>query len=124
MAKVLIVDDEFGSRDSSQALLEVEGFEVEVAASGREALELQQRFQPDVLVVDRILGGEIDGMEVVKLSRDVDPKLPVVVITGYVSAELEAQIESMPLVQCMLKPIPPEEFIEAVRKASQHRAVQ
>jgi len=118
MAKILIVDDDDSCRDASRVLLCGEGFEVETAADGREALDLATRFMPDVLLVDWMLQDHMDGVEVARALQSTAPQMRALVITGYLSAELEERIAEFPFARCLTKPLPPGDLIEAVRKAA------
>ena len=62
--RILVVDDERAVRESLRRALELEGYEVELAGDGREALDrLEADPQPDALVLD-VLMPEVDGLEV------------------------------------------------------------
>jgi DNA-binding response OmpR family regulator len=65
MTRVLVVDDEAGLRRALAANLRARGYEVDLAASGEEALALAARGHPDVVILDLGLPG-IDGVEVVR----------------------------------------------------------
>ena len=118
MAKILIVDDDDSCRDASRVLLCGEGFEVQTAADGREALDLATRFVPDVLLVDWMLQDHMDGLEVARALRSTAPQMRALVITGYLSAELEERIAEFPFARYLTKPLPPGDLITAVRKAA------
>lgn len=118
MTKVLIVDDEQACRDSLLLLLSFEDFEVRVAANAREAVAATVADVPDVLVVDWLLTGLMDGLQVIEAVRVANPKLQSVVVTGYLSAEIEARIKAVPGVQYLAKPFVPDELIAAVRRAA------
>lgn len=118
MAKILIVDDEPSCRDATRVLLSGEGFEVETAADGREALEAAKRFLPDVLLVDWMLRDKMDGLEVARAVRATIPGMRTIVITGYLSPDLEERIEQVPFTRHLTKPVPSGELIAAVRKAA------
>jgi len=78
---VLIVDDEAEIRESLQTLLELEGFEVEVAGSGEDGLAAMADRPFDLVLLDLTLPGR-NGMEILSEIRTHDPRLPVIMITA------------------------------------------
>jgi DNA-binding NtrC family response regulator len=82
---VLVVDDERGPRLALQLILQGP-FRVLTADSGEEALEILQQDDIDTVTLDLKMPG-LGGQNTLSLIRDVDPELPVVIITGYGSYE-------------------------------------
>ena len=118
MAKVLIVDDEHACCDSVRLLLSLENFDVRVASSGDEAEQAAASFLPDVVIVDWLLRGPKDGLEVVEALRRFNPRLQAVLVTGYPSAEVEQRIRAVPDAQYLAKPFPPDDLIAATYRAA------
>src|SRR6516162_2373484 len=83
---VLIVDDEAEIRESLQTLLDLEGFEVDTAASGEEGLSQMADRPFDLVLLDLTLPGR-NGMEILSEIRTHDPHLPVIMITAYGTVE-------------------------------------
>jgi two-component system, OmpR family, response regulator MprA len=80
--KILVVDDERAVRESLRRALELEGYQIELAADGREALErLEAEPQPDALILDLLMPG-IDGLEVCRRLRNTGSSLPVLMLTA------------------------------------------
>jgi len=119
MTRVLIVDDEQACRDSLRLLLSLEGFEVEVAADGGEAVEAGLRFVPEILVVDWMLRDQRDGLAVAAALRQVNPKLETIAVSGHPHADLESNLKGLAATQYLSKPFLPAELIEAVRRAAE-----
>ena len=68
--RILVVDDERAVRDALRRALELQGYEVELAADGAEALAaLEANGQPDAVVLDILMPG-IDGLEVCRQIRE------------------------------------------------------
>ena len=94
--RILIADDQADIRNALQLLLGEEGYEVGAAASPRELLELLERRDFDVALIDlnytRDTTSGQEGFELLERMRAVDPTLPVLVITGWgsVSGAVEA----------------------------------
>jgi two-component system, OmpR family, response regulator MprA len=80
--KIMVVDDERAVRDSLRRALELQGYEVELASDGAEALELlAANGQPDAIVLDILMPG-IDGLEVCRQLRRRGNGVPVLMLTA------------------------------------------
>jgi two-component system, OmpR family, response regulator MprA len=80
--KILVVDDERAVRDSLRRALELQGYEVELAGDGAEALaRLAENGQPDAVVLDILMPG-IDGLEVCRQIRRRGSSVPVLMLTA------------------------------------------
>jgi len=115
MKRVLVVDDEPICLEASCALLSLHRYEVRAAESGERALDIASDFSPDILVVDRMLGGSLDGIEVAETLLKDNSQLAVLVVTGYASEDLACWVEKGCRVMCLTKPVAPDLLIEAVR---------
>jgi len=114
-AKVLIVDDEeFYSRSLSW-LLNDEGYDVRTAATGAAAIDEARQFGPDILVVDWILRGGIDGVEVARRLRAARPDIKTIFVTGYAGSELREHIGADLPATILEKPFGPEDLLSALR---------
>jgi CheY-like chemotaxis protein len=82
MKKILIVDDEESIRLLYKEELEEDGFAVEVARNGKEALEKLSLFRPDLITLD-IKMPVMDGIEALKRIRVVDRHLPIILCSAY-----------------------------------------
>src|SRR5881296_3840119 len=80
--KILVVDDERAVRDSLRRALELEGYEIELAGDGREALyRLDSDSQPDAIILDVLMPG-LDGLEVCRRLRATGNSVPVLMLTA------------------------------------------
>jgi two-component system, cell cycle sensor histidine kinase and response regulator CckA len=87
---ILLVDDDEAVRESSQELLVQLGYQVQVAASGTEALSLFQSSHQDFdLVILDLVMPDIHGSEVLSAMRKISPTIPVLLISGFSAMELE-----------------------------------
>jgi CheY-like chemotaxis protein len=82
MKKILVVDDEESIRFLYKEELEEEGFIVELAQNGEEALEKLPFFKPDLITLD-IKMPVMDGIEALKRIREVERQLPVILCSAY-----------------------------------------
>jgi two-component system response regulator MprA len=85
--KVLVVDDERAVRDSLRRALELEGYDVELAADGAEALyRLESNGQPDAVILDVLMPG-VDGLEVSRRLRSKGNGVPILMLTARTEVE-------------------------------------
>jgi CheY-like chemotaxis protein len=82
MKKILVVDDEENIRLLYQEELEEDGYTVDVAAHGQEALEKLNTFQPDLVTLDIRMPG-MDGVETLRKIKEVQRDLPVILCSAY-----------------------------------------
>jgi len=92
--RLLIVDDEEIMRTFLNEVLRDEGYEIELAASGREAVDLLVGATFDIVLTDIVMP-ELDGLGVVAASKKLPYEVDVIVMTGY--ASMETAVESMKL---------------------------
>ena len=80
--KILIVDDDAHIRRLYKEELEEEGYEVVVAATGAEGMELFERENPDLVTLD-ILMPDIDGIKLLRQMKEKRPRVPIIMSTAY-----------------------------------------
>ncbi len=80
-SKILVVDDEVRLVRLVRGVLEADGFDVQTASTGRQGLELVEVGQPDLVLLDILLPGEMDGYEVCRRIRQRFP-VPVIMLTA------------------------------------------
>ena len=91
--KVLVVDDERAVRDSLRRALELEGYDVELAADGAEALyRLESNGQPDAVILDVLMPG-VDGLEVSRRLRRKGNTVPILMLTA--RTEVESRVAGL-----------------------------
>jgi two-component system response regulator MprA len=92
--QILVVDDERAVRESLRRALELEGYDVELAADGREALERLESDvrEPDAVLLD-VLMPQVDGLEVCRRLRRAGSRLPILMLTA--RAEVENRVEGL-----------------------------
>ena len=114
--RILVVDDEMIVCESCQRILEEEGYEVEIALSGKEAFEKMKSNPFDIVITDLKMPG-IDGMEVLKTLRKEYPDAIVIMITGYSTVETAVEAMKLGAFDYIPKPFTPDEVSVVVKKA-------
>ena len=111
-----MVDDEPLVRRFAVRVLEEQGFRVSQAADGAEALRLLLEEPPDVdAVVSDIVMPRLNGVELMQILSSTHPQLPVLLMSGYASGELEGMGIAAPCA-ILPKPFAPERLVEELRR--------
>ncbi len=113
--RILVVDDELIVRESLRDWLTEDGFEVEMAESGPEALEKMARQVYNLMLLDIKMPG-MDGVEVLKRSKELRPELPVVMMTAYATVETAVEAMKIGALDYLMKPFDPETLAPLVVK--------
>ncbi len=119
---VVVADDEASARSGLEALLRDEGFEVVLAEDGATALARVQESAPDILVTDLHMPG-MDGVELLRRAREVDPDLIVVLMTAFAEVET-AKGARQGAEQYLTKPLQIDELVLVLRRALERRSLR
>jgi two-component system response regulator MprA len=113
--KILVVDDERAVRESLRRALELEGYEIELAEDGAQALErLRSEPEPDAMVLDVLMPG-VDGLEVSRTLRRDGSKLPILMLTARTQVEDRVEGLDAGADDYLTKPFALEELLARVR---------
>ncbi|MFL6260965.1 MAG: sigma-54-dependent transcriptional regulator [Thermoanaerobaculia bacterium] len=115
-ASVLVVDDEAAIRDSLHMILEYEGYRVEEAASGSQALTKVGERAPDAIVLD-IKMPEMDGLEFLKALRERGYEMPVLMISGHADVATAVEATRRGAFDFFEKPLQRERVLLSLRNA-------
>ena len=118
---VLVVDDELVVRDSLKEWLENEGFAVEMAASGSEALDQLTQSDYRLMLLDIKMPG-MDGVEVLQKARESFPDLNVIMMTAYATVETAVEAMKIGALDYLVKPFDPETLVPMVLRIYQNFA--
>ena len=121
--KVLIVDDEAVIRKGLCRVMEARGYQAETSESGFEAVEKLQKEPFSIVVTDLKMPG-MDGIEVLKAIKILQPDVPVIIVTGYSTVGTAVDAMKHGAFDYISKPFTPEQMIEMVEKALEQRTVQ
>jgi two-component system cell cycle response regulator DivK len=115
--KTLLVEDNENNRYLAQFLLEREGFAVELALNGKQALEIARRDHPDLIVMD-IQMPEMDGYETAQRfkSEPALAQIPLVGVSSFVMPGDRARALKSGFAGYIEKPINPDTFAQEVKR--------
>ncbi len=116
MPRLLVVDDEPNVLYSIKKWLQSDALEVDVAQTGRQGLERVRDRCPDVVILDVRLA-DTSGLEVFDRIREIDARLPVILITAYTSTETAIEAMKRGAFEYLLKPVDFHQLREVVQKA-------
>lgn len=116
--KILVIDDEESIRSLLSITLNHKGFETITAEDGEEGIELFQKERPPIVITDLKMPG-MDGIQVLKRIRQLDPDTRVIVVTGH--GDMESAIESLKheASDFINKPIRDEALMIALKRAQE-----
>jgi DNA-binding NtrC family response regulator len=118
-----LIDDEPVIHDVLGQLLTSEGYEVEISASGEEALEKFPSQSFDVILLDLLMPG-MDGIEVLRRIKKVDPQAAVIIITAYGSVESAIAAMKIGALDYVQKPFKHDDLLLAIEKAVERKRLQ
>ena len=114
-ARILVVDDEESIRDLLRLVLTGQGYSVVTASGGEEAIEYLEA-QPFDLVITDLVMPTVNGVEVLRAAKRIDPTYPVIVITGYPSVETVTELVRLGAGDYLTKPFNVDVVIVTVAK--------
>ncbi len=121
--RLLVVDDESNIRDPLVRALALEGYKADGAASGEQALSLLQETSYTLMIIDLQMGG-IDGIELMRRSRRLQPQLLSIVLTGHASLESAIAAVKLHTVDFLQKPVSIRKLISTVDRVLKKHADQ
>jgi len=118
MTKLLLIDDELPTRKVLGIYLRSKGYDVITAADGREGIELFQREKPPIILTDIKMPGT-DGLEVLKIVKQIQPETEVVVVTGHGDVDMAIRALELDASDFITKPIANEALSVALKRAKE-----
>lgn len=117
-ADILVVDDEADIRELVSGLLEDEGHAVRVASNSDEAMAAIRARRPSLALLDIWMqGGGLDGLELLDLIKELDPDLPVVMISGHGNIETAVSALQRGAYDFIEKPFKSDRLVVVVQRA-------
>ncbi|ASR49621.1 response regulator [Paenibacillus kribbensis] len=113
--KVLIVDDQNGIRILLMEVFGSEGYETFQAANGKIALEIVEKEPPDLVLLDMKIPG-MDGLEILKHLKAMNPDIKVIMMTAYGELDMIKEATELGALMHFTKPFDIDEMRIAVNK--------
>ncbi len=120
--RVLAIDDEPSMTEWLKILLEHSGFEVRTALIGTRGEEIFRTWRPDAVVTDMMLP-DVDGIELVRRFKQVDPEAEVIVITGQGNIPRSVEALKAGAFDFLEKPVDAERLLDKLEKALKRRSL-
>jgi len=116
VSTILIIDDDDQLRKSFDKLLKEEGYHSECAASGEAGLKIIEKEIPDLVILDMRLPG-MNGFETFQVIHEIEPKLPVIIMTAYSTTETAIKATKMGAFDYILKPFDIPDMLTVIKQA-------
>ncbi|MDQ1000167.1 response regulator [Neobacillus niacini] len=113
--KILIVDDQFGIRILLNEVFSKEGYQTFQAANGIQALDIVTKHDPDLVLLDMKIPG-MDGIEILKRMKVIDPDIRVIIMTAYGELDMIQEARNLGAITHFAKPFDIDDIRAAVRK--------
>lgn len=120
MSRVLIIDDEEKITRILKEAIAPEGYDIETCAGAEEALPLIEKGNIDIILCDLRLGG-MDGLELLRRSREISPDTDFVMMTAYASASTAVEAMRLGAYEYLIKPFQIDEVTLLLRRISERR---
>ena len=117
-AKIIVVDDDENIRNTMKTILEDEGYIVDLAATGSEAIQKTQKTAYNIALLDIRLP-DMEGVELLKLIKDTVPRTRKIMVTGYPSMQNAISALNKNADAYLIKPIDIEILLKTVKEQLQ-----
>ena len=114
-ARILVVDDDESITNTMKAILEDEGYIVDLAANGREAIKKTEETAYNVALLDIRLP-DMEGVELLKLMNDAVPRTRKIMVTGYPSMQNAINALNKNADVYLIKPVDIEKLLNTVKE--------
>ena len=120
--RVLVIDDMEEQRRFASEMLELLGYRVETAASGEAAIEMVRTSRYDILVLDMIMPGGIDGLATYRAIKAISPSQKAVIASGFSEAANVTRAQELGAGALVRKPYTVMALARAIQQELSHRA--
>lgn len=121
--RLLIVDDEQAHLKTLERLFTRQGYEVHCAANGQEALDLLRKHTIHLLITDLMMPGQVDGMDLLGLSKKLSPETEVILMTAFATVERAVTGMKEGAYDFITKPIKRDTILKSASKALERQAL-
>jgi len=119
-SNILVVDDEPVARQSLTEILRLEGYAVNSVPNGQSAVEYVRTHPIELIIVDLRMPG-MDGLEVIQVVNQISPETEVILLTAFGTTESAVQALRLRVHDYLLKPAPPAQVVNSVKKGLARR---
>jgi len=119
---ILVIDDELGPRESLRMLFK-DDYTVITAESGDKGIQELKKHNPDVIILDLKMPNK-GGLETLEEIRDIDEKVPVIILTGYGDMDAAKKAIHLGAIEFISKPFDIKEMRKIVKRASEKRLIE
>lgn len=116
MDKILIIEDDLDMGFLLKKFLTKNGYEVVTVVNGKHGIAAFESNQPDLVLCDYRLG-DMEGVEVLKRIKDIEPTVPFIIMTGYSDIRTAVNVMKMGAFDYLAKPLLPDETLQIVKRA-------
>ena len=121
MTTILVVDDDPDFVEITRMILTAEGYTVETAANGDEALQRLRESPPSLLLLDVMMAGPLDGVNLAHVMEEDEElhKIPILMISSIADSPMAPMFptdEYLPVDGWISKPVQPEQLLKRVRR--------
>ena len=120
--KVLVVDDDDIQREVSSQLLTKLGYRVSSVESGEKAIEFLRKNQQDLVILDMVMPGGIDGAETYRRILEISPHQKAIIISGFSETDRVLEVQKLGAGAFIRKPVTKSVFAAAVRTELDRKA--
>lgn len=119
-ARLLVLEDDAQLRNVMETVLKSQGYDVQTASSGQEAVKLTLQAPFDLIIADIRMDG-MDGLEALRQAKESQPEVGSLVVSGYASPDDTARAEALEVGGYLKKPIKMNVLLEHVQRVLAHR---
>ena len=113
--RILVIDDDESIRNSLAAILRDEGYEVDVASNGREALQKSEETVYNLALIDIKLP-DMEGIDILTRMKDTVPKVRKIMLTGFPSVQNAIEAVNRKADAYLVKPVEVEKLLVTIRE--------
>lgn len=118
MARILIVDDELQMRDITSQILKNEGHEIDTAADADDAIFKIKNNKYDFLLVDLVLPGKMNGLDIIKKVRKIFPHMYILAYSGFSGSDITEKVIRAGADNFIAKPFKRQELVNMINHFS------
>lgn len=118
---VLLVDDEIDFVSSLSERLKLRKLDADIAINGEDAFKMMSQKRPDVVILDLKMPG-LDGLEILKHIKLMDPSIQVILLTGHGSTREGIEGMKLGAFDFLMKPIDIEELVKKINTAANSKS--